>query len=542
MIASAAPEAPPPRPRMRGWDWVVLAALFLLAVAPLTGLVVRTIVQGGVITGADGYLVTDPMQYLNWLRQSGEYGAAANLYDLAPGPRSFVHPGLLISGLAYRAGAGVVVAYQLWKPVAVAALFFGSFYFAGRFLVHERDRRTAVILALFFATPIAAAVGWSVDPASKVKFDLDFVGGELWTGTYLWGYLFTAVGVGLMPLGLLAFERARQGSGRRYLAAAAAVGLVVSWMQPWQGATYLIILCVAVPLFVLVRPDRREQVFGAAAQVVVVALVTALPLIYYWALSKLDPSWRLAGEVNNFGRWPFWVTLVGLAPLAIPALFAYRQKPRNLGDWMLRVWPLAGLAVFYLPFGTFPFHAFQGLALPLAVLSLLAVRRWLGERPLPLWGAALAVFVLAVPGTLYRADELRGAVNAGRQAFFLEPGDRDALRWMEAQPGPGGILAANVDGAYISAYTGREVWTGAGSWTPDQSLRALGVDALVAGELEPAEAGQLVTASGARFVFASCRFPEPLDADLAGVVAGPPKRFGCARVWEVREPARGWEP
>jgi hypothetical protein len=152
------------------------------------------------------------------------------------------------------------------------------------------------------------------------------------------------------------------------------------------------------------------------------------------------------------------------------------------------------------------------------------------------------VFVLAVPGTLYRADELRGAVNAGRQAFFLEPGDRDALRWMEAQPGPGGILASNIDGSYIPAYTGREVWTGAGSWTPDQGLRALGADALVAGELEPAEAGPLVAASGARFIFASCRFPEPLDADLAGVVTGPPRKFGCARVWEVREPPGGWGP
>lgn len=527
---------------MRGWDWAVLVALFLLAVAPLAGLLLRTVIQGGVITGADGFLVTDPMQYLNWLRQSGEFGAAANLYDLAPGPRSFVHPGLLISGLAYRAGAGVVVAYQLWKPLAVAALFFGSFYFAGRFLVRDRDRRTAVVLALFFATPVAAAVGWSADPASKVKFDLDFIGGELWTGTYLWGYLFTAVGVGLMPLGLLAFERARSGSGGNYLAAAALVGLVVSWLQPWQGATYLIILCVAVPGYVFSRSDRREEVLAAAAQVTFVALATALPLIYYWALSRLDPSWGLAGAVNNFGRWPLWVTLVGIAPLALPALFAYRQAPGNLGDWMLRVWPLAALAVFYLPFGTFPFHAFQGMALPLAVLAVLAVRAGLGERPLPLWWAAVAVFVLAVPGTLYRADELRGAVNAGRQPFFLEPGERDALRWMEEQPGPGGILASNADGSYISAYTGREVWTGAGSWTPDQGLRALGADALVAGELEPPEAEPLVVASGARFIFVTCRFTAPLQADLQDVVAGPPRRFGCARVWEVREPPGGWGP
>ena len=539
MIDSVAPGYPPRRPRLAAWDWVVLAVLFLVAVAPLVGLLVRVWTQGGVITGADGFLVTDPMQYVNWLRQSGESGAAANLYDLAPGPHSFVHPGLLISGLAYRAGAGVVLAYQLWKPVAVVALFCGSFFFAGRFLVRSRDRRAAVVVALFFASPVSALVGWLADPASSVKFDLDFVGGEMWTGTYLWGYLFTAIGVGLMPLGLLAFERARTGGGGRYLAAAAAIGLVVSWLQPWQGATYLIIICLAVALSV--RQERQALAAGAR-DVAIAGMVTALPLIYYWLLSRYDPSWELAGKVNSFGRWPLWVTVAGLAPLAIPALFAYRQRPANLGDWMLRVWPLAALAVFYLPFGTFPFHAFQGLALPLAILGMLAVRQWLGERSLPVLPAVAVVGLLTVPGILYRADELRGAVSAGRQAFFLEPGERDALRWLEAQPGGGGVLAANVDGSYISAYTGREVWTGAGSWTPDQALRALAADALLGGGLTGPQAAQVVNGSGARFIYASCRFTGNLDPELAGLVTGPPRRFGCARVWEVREPAGGWGP
>ena len=537
MSAAAAPAQPPPRPRMQGWDWVVLVALFLLAVAPLAGLLVRVWSRGGVVTGADGFLVTDPMQYLNWLRQSGDYGAAANLYDLAPGPRNFVHPGLLVSGLLHRAGAGIVVAYQLWKPVAVAALFFGSFYFAGRFLTRARDRRTAVVLALFFATPVAAAVGWTADPASAVKFDLDFIGGELWTGTYLWGYLFTAVAVGLMPLGLLAFERARTGGGSRFLVAAGAVGLVVSWLQPWQGATYLIILAIATPLSLL---GRREELGRAAGQVAAVVVATALPLVYYLVLSRTDPSWRLAGEVNDFGRWPLWVTVVGIAPLALPALFAYRQRPRSLADWMLRVWPVAALAIFYLPFGTFPFHAFQGMALPMAILAVLAVRAGLGERALPLGWTVIVVGILTLPGMLYRADELRGAVNAGRQAFFLEPGERDALRWIERQPGAGGVLAANVDGAYLPAYTGREVWTGAGSWTPDQPARTEAAERLFSGRLNRVQAARVVSGSGARFLYASCRYRADLAPELAGLVTGPPRRFGCARVWEVREPPGGW--
>lgn len=532
---TAAADSASSRPRMARGDWLVLVAFAALAVAPLAGLLLRVWSKGGVITGGDGFLVTDPLQYINWLRQSGESGAASNLYDFAPSSHSFVHPGIFISGLFHRLGLGVVLSYLIWKPVAVVALFGGAFLFAGRFLSRPGDRRTAIICGLFFASPIAAAVGWSAAASSSAKFNLDFVSGELWAGTYLWGYLFTAIGVGLMPLGLLAFERAQRVGGQRWLLLAAAIGLIVAWLQPWQGATYALILVAAVAI--AFRRDRNE-LRRAAARLIPLLIATALPLIYYFVLSKSDAAWRLAGEVNNFPRWPLWVTVVGLAPLAIPALFAYRLPARNLGDWMLRIWPIAGLVIFYLPFGTFPFHAFQGLALPLAVLALLAVRARLGQRPLPLLSTVVVVGLLVVPGTLYRADQLRGAVNAGRQAFFLDPGERDAMRWLELQPGPGGVLAAVPDGAYISAYTGRPVWIGAGSWTPDFAAREVAVSGLFSGASSAAVDQALVRASGARFIYASCRVSADLSAKLGSVV-GPPRRFGCARVWEVAQPGGG---
>ena len=52
--------------------------------------------------------------------------AVANLYDLEDGPHSFVHPGVVVSGLLHRAGLGVVAAYMVWKPVAVLVLFAGA--------------------------------------------------------------------------------------------------------------------------------------------------------------------------------------------------------------------------------------------------------------------------------------------------------------------------------------------------------------------------------------------------------------------------------
>ncbi len=101
---------------------LVLAALAAVSCVSLVLVLVRAAEKGGTWAGGDGLLVTDQLQYLNWLRQAGHHVAVANLYDLAPGPRSFVHPGVLLSGLLDRLGLGIRLAYLVWKPVAVLAL------------------------------------------------------------------------------------------------------------------------------------------------------------------------------------------------------------------------------------------------------------------------------------------------------------------------------------------------------------------------------------------------------------------------------------
>ena len=507
----------------------MLAALVALALAPLLGLLVRVWTQGGVVTGGDGFLVADPLQYLTWLREAGENGAVANLYDLEDGPSSFVHPGVLISGLLHQLGLGVVASYMVWKPVAVVALFAGALALCRRFLARSGDRALAMALGLFFASPIAALVGWAGIGGNDVKFDFDFVSGELWTGTYLWGYLFTAVAVGVMPLGLLAYERGREGGGAGRLALAAGCGLLAAWLQPWQGATLILVLAGAEALSL----HRGRSVTGAVRDLALPVAATAAPLVYYFVLSQTDPSWELAGAVNDFPRWPWWVTVLGLLPLALPAAFAYRLPAPDFASLALRVWPLAGLVVFYQPAGTFPFHAFQGLGLPLAVLALLALRAWLGERRIPVWGVVGAVLLLCVVGAAYRANELREAVDLGRQPFFLTASERDALRHIEQRPEPGGVLTPVYSGIVVPAYTGRETWIGAGSWTPDFDERQALTESLFAGDLESAEAGEVIRDSGAAFLYSDCHGRADIES-LVRPFTDPPRRFGCAAVYPVR--------
>jgi len=495
----------------------LLAALLVLALAPLAGLLAHVWTHGGYVAGADGLLVRDQMQYLDWTRQAGGQVLIENLYDLAPGPRSFLHPGLLVTGALYALGAGPAVAYLAFKPVAAGALWAGARAWCERFLPDGRARTAAVCLALFFASPVAAVVAWTGLGGARTRFDFDFLSGELTSGNFLWGYLFTAVAVGLMPLGLLAFERGAVGR-------AALAGALVSWLQPWQGATYLVVLLGAEAM--RARRARERPALAAAG---LVAAAGAAPLLYYLALSRWDPSWALAGVANELGSWPWWVSVIGLAPLVVPAATGWRAAPDDFAGHALRLWPAAVLLVYVQPFGTFPAHALQGLTLPLVVLAFLGA----GARLRP-WVLAAVLVVMIVPGSVHRAVSLRDEVARGRQPFFLTDGERAALAWLDRAPDRGGVLAPAYSGPLVPAYTGRETWIGAGSWTPDYTRRSQLAERLFEGAVDRAGAQRLVRASGARFLFADCHGRRDVTRLLAAVVE-PPRRFGCAAVWRVRD-------
>ncbi|MFL5887105.1 MAG: hypothetical protein ACJ77M_18705, partial [Thermoleophilaceae bacterium] len=230
------------RPRLDRFDAGVLAALGALSVAVLAGLLVRVWTKGGIVTGSDGFLVVDQLQYLNWLRQAGEHLAVTNLYDIGSYPHDYVHPGVVVSGLLHRLGLGLAASYMAWKPVAVVALFASALLYVQRFLPERRDRRLALVLALFTVSPLAPLVGWSHAGGPGRKLQFDFITNEMWPGNYLWGYLFTALAVALVPLGLLGYERGRRGGAPRMLAWAGLAGLFAAWLQPWQGATFAAVI------------------------------------------------------------------------------------------------------------------------------------------------------------------------------------------------------------------------------------------------------------------------------------------------------------
>lgn len=516
-------------------ELAMLLALAALSMVPLTALLLK----GRPLSGADGFLATDQLQYLAWIREASHHVLIGNPWDLAPGHRVFLHPIMLVSaGLHVVLGISIPLSYLAWKPVAVGVTFVGALFYVRRLLPTRGARHAGLALALFAVAPAAAFVAFTGVGGKPRQYTFDFISGEMWTGQYLWGYLPTAIAVFTLPLVLLGLERWRTERRTKLLVWSTAGAVLVAWLQPWQGGELLLIVWGVE----LLRWRRRVDPVRPSGWILgTTTLAVGVPGLYYLILSHVDPGWELAGKSNQAGAqdlwaWPWWAIVLVLLPLALPAAFAYRRgSARDWQSMAVRLWPAAVLLVYLQPFGTFPYHSFQGLQLPLAILAVLGVRSVWPRISWP-WVVAILV-VMVVPGTIHKATVFENSVKSGGDPYYVFPGEVALLKHLEHDPRAGGVLGPTYAELLIPARTGREAYVGPFSWTPDWQYRAEHANDLFEGRLTGAAARRFVIQSRARWLFADCR---PLDLpalekSIAPLLARPPQHFGCATLYELKE-------
>jgi hypothetical protein len=355
-----------------GLDWFEIACFAGLAGVALA-VQVALLAQGRPLSGVEGIFPPDQTQYFAWIREAAHHGLIGNRFDLAPGERPFFHPGFGLSGLLHNVtGVSIPLAYQAWKPLAIVLTFTACLAYIRRLLPRGGQQRAALVIALFSVMPAVAVVAWTDWGGNPRQYMFDFISGEMWSGQYLWGYLMTAIAVFLMPLTLLGLESWRSARRPPTLALCVLATLVIFWLQPWQGAV-LVFVVVGVEAWRFLRSRERPPV--ALALIPAAALV---PAIYYFVLSHTDDAWRLASESNAAGvqplwSWPWWAIALTVFPLAVPAALAYRLPAESWQEQAVRLWPFGAAVVYLLPVGTFPYHAIQGLALPLGILAVKGV-------------------------------------------------------------------------------------------------------------------------------------------------------------------------
>ncbi|MEA2159036.1 MAG: hypothetical protein QOD66_1416 [Solirubrobacteraceae bacterium] len=524
----------PPRRRFRRLDRFDLALLTVFGMVSLWVLALdawQVVGHGRIWTGTDGVYIVDQLQYLAWIRDASRHLFASNLFVLRPTPADYFQPAVALSGGLSALGVVPWLTLLLWKPVAVGGCFFAVRAYVRNSMTGLWSRRAALTLALFFAS-------------FTVLYGKLTVLGDLFPAFLSWGYTFALLAIAAIVAALVAYGRARDRQRLSYIPAL--LGALASMLHPWQGELLILILIGAE--MALWRRRGRP----ALALPVLTLIGTGLPLLYYLVLGHLDLSWQLARQASkhSFSIWPI---LIYIAPLLLPALFAYRRPIRGFLDAATRSWPIASFVVFVLSVtaaGASPLHAFAGITIPLAVLAVqgvqtepfLSVVRRLQTARLRGRGQrrtiALAIVALAiVPGAVYQLNLARQlALPTRDNANFIDRDERNALDYLADRKEPGGVLTRSYLGALVPSRTGRHTLVGDCLWSEPECLkRGVVAKRLFAGTLGPRNAKLFVRRSGARFLLADCKTQVDLPRVLGSMVVGV-KQFGCASVVEVDAP------
>jgi hypothetical protein len=510
---------------VRGWDGAILAFLAVWSLLFTAASLWPWLQHGGLWSG-DSRAYQDLWQYMSWIRESGEHGLIANRFDIGPYDSVFLQPMALVSALVWKLGAPIQVAYIAWKPVAIVAIFLSVSAYCRRHLETPWTRRAAIVLALFMFTPAQALVESLGLAGQRGNYSIDLIQSNLLLGEQTAGSLPLVLSVAAMPIFLLGCERLvrRQApaSGRLVLGTAAA-GAAAAWLHPWQGFTLLLIVGAAAVW------DRLDRSWVRAALPVA---ATAAPLAYYAVLRWKAPAFVIADKLTITG-FAAWVLPVALAFVVLPALPGLRRPShRDLGDRMLMLWPAVAIVLFFLlgPDKDRAFHAFNGISVPLGVLSVRGFvmhRDRLRRAAVPLAVAGLALLLGSVPVyTVRRID------NARNNAFLNDqiPEMDRALEYLRHVPRPGGVLAPVPFSAPVPAMTGRPVWVGHQAWSPQWYEREKFAEGLDNGLLSPADSRRLVAISRARFVITWYEDLRPLLGRSIRSV----RRFGRVYVYEIR--------
>lgn len=508
-----------------GWELLILVLFAGTSVWILAYDVWQAAVQGRVWTGSLGMFPSDQLQYMAWVRDASHHLLVSDLYVLHPTPHDYLEPLVALAGGLTALGVPPWAALVAFQPLAVGVLFLAIRRYVHRSVSGRWERRTTLTLALF-AGPFVILFS----PFGPVVAE--------WLPFWTWGYLPGVVAVAALVGALVAYEQAMKQGRRLWLAPV--LGLLASWLHPWQGEELLLILLV-YELGSRTRVGRRQLELpgpvrrGPSALPWLTALATLLPLVYYALLDRLDPTWDIAQDAAALHKGPVGV-LLPLLPLLLAATLGWRGRPRTFLVAASRIWPLAAVAVYGLceaGFGSTPRHAFAGITIPLAVLTVQGVRRVNWRRiPRYRWVAALLVAAVTVPTAAVALDGIPDHLGSA----LIAPDANRALSYLGRDPQPGGVLTTWTLGAVTPGMTGRHTYIGNSFWSfPHHRRRLREVLWLFYGHPDRVQARRFVVGTGARFVLAPCHTTTDLERALSPVLAET-HRFGCATVYTLRTP------
>ena len=404
--------------------------------------------------------IDDMAVYMSWVKQTALGSIVTeNLFQDKQGGAQF-NVYILVLGFAARLAGGLfrhpeTAVLHLARLLQALALPWVFYSFSGLFLSGGRSRLTATLIFLFgggFGFFLPGAVdAWQPEAVTFMS-------------AYLNPLFTAALILMLLCLGSLLRGRLWQAGlwlfllGNVHTYDTVIVALLWAFAALWEyGRT---------------RDLRRLllHIASGAAGAVSVAVNCAIYL--------RDPIYR--SRVDTVISTPeIWYVLAGFGLpllLACAALIMVKKGRLSLRQLPVLVfWLLAGLAILYIPFSQ-QRKFIMGYMIPVSLLAGPALAQCLSRtgglrRAL----CALAVLVLAAGNltNIHRdMTELSAGTTAARFSPWMSRDEERVMDWIAAHAGPGDVIMAPPQTAlFIPGYTGRRVYYGHWSETPDYSRR-----------------------------------------------------------------------
>ena len=468
--------------------WMLLVALFTMLVTMLPYLIGWMGAQERVFMWL-GYNLDDSCVYLSWMRQAADGSLRAlNLFTTDPQKGMLLNPFFLALGwIARLTHLPLIAVYHLARLACGAGLLIIVWEFLKTTVADPFARRLALLCVCFASGLGWLPFSWEAFPTAPTcpAGPIDLWQPEAITFLSLLLSPLFCVSLALQIGILLLLFIGEQTQRLRYALAAGFCGFILGLIHTYDilsvSAVWVVYLVAVIIRYFSHNTNTQNQERGipsehikqALLQAVVAGMCTLPAVAYIYHQLQTEATFLKRANVVTGSALPIWDLFgYGLTlALAVYGVFRANQKhskpnlsdenrndtpPTNSGETLftgkpalhlLTTWAVINILVSYLPVSKFPFQRkmIQGAHFPIAILAgcglalLLmhpSVRR--SFRSIN-FAAVVILIVLALTNLRFVARELTNyrdnRVQSGQRAY-LNPGELDALQWIEANTPP----------------------------------------------------------------------------------------------------------
>jgi len=457
--------------------WVLIWAVAIVLLASVPYIYGARLTPPGYTFLGLTHNIDDGAVYLSWMRQAADGRFfIRNLFTNNPQPaRQFNLLFLAMGWFAAITRLPLIIVFHLFRVALGIALILCIWRFSKLFLNDSNQRKLLVPLV-----GVSAGIGWLIPSAVMPTGSVDVWQPEAITFLSIYLNPLFLAGLLLMLGAFYWLELARREGKARYAVCAGLHLLVLGNVHSYDVLT---VACVWTAYIVVVWAIAKRFPTRTIGLSALAALIAAPSMAYQYWIYTIDPIFaaRANTEIASPPILSFFegygLILIGAIIGAILLIVRRRNTQYStFNAQLLLVWSVIGFAIPYIPIAQ-QRKLVMGLHIPLCILCAYALSRLLPKLPGTLGRTVFMAILVVAAGSNARflATDM-GLLAIGHtatdHAAYMSDDELRAMTYLRDHATPrDSILAPPTFSLFVPAFTGKQVYYGHWSETPDYTGR-----------------------------------------------------------------------